>query len=98
MKKLYSLDFKTSRRFLYTLFFAAVCLSGFGQGTAPVNPPAGGFRIEGDLRANDPVAGIGDWIPGNAGSGGFVLNSGGTPLNLSTTYHIIDPYGGGDDV
>jgi hypothetical protein len=36
-------------------------------GTVNVNLPAGGFRIEGDLQANTPVAGIGDWVPVNPG-------------------------------
>ena len=31
-------------------------------GTAPVNPPTGGFGIDGNVQANVPTAGIGDWV------------------------------------
>jgi gliding motility-associated-like protein len=68
------------------------------QNTAPVNPPAGGFRIEGDLQANTPALGVGDWIPGPAGSGGYVMTSAGVVLNPTRTFHFIDAYGSGDDV
>ena len=68
-----------------------------GPGTAPVTVPTGGFRIEGDLQANtggtNPAAGFGDWLPGGAGAGGYVLNATtGLPLNSATTFHLTDPY------
>jgi gliding motility-associated-like protein len=68
------------------------------QNTAPVNPPTGGFRIDGDLQANTPTTGIGDWIPGPAGSGGFVMNSAGAVINPLTTFHFLDAYNGTDDI
>ena len=63
-------------------------------GTAPVNPPTGGFGIDGDLGANTPTSGIGDWVPGSAGSGGNVLTAAGAPINPGTTYDLIDLWGG----
>ncbi|HTL56131.1 MAG TPA: hypothetical protein VL361_10660, partial [Candidatus Limnocylindrales bacterium] len=59
-------------------------------GVAPVSVPSGGFAIEGDLQANTPSSGAGDWLPGPAGSGGSVLNASGLPLNSSTTFHFTD--------
>jgi hypothetical protein len=70
-----------------------------GQQVAPVYPPQGGFHIEGDLRANTPITNAGDWISGPSGSGGYVLNSAGVPLDTATTIHIVDPWNfSGDDV
>ena len=69
-------------------------------GTAPVTAPAGGFAIDGDLLANTPVAGAGDWVvsPDFSGSGGGVLATDGAPFNPGRTFHLIDPWGnsGGD--
>src|ERR1051325_11888918 len=42
-------------------------------GTALVTVPTGGFALDGDLQANTPVSGIGDWGAGSSGSGGFGL-------------------------
>jgi len=63
-------------------------------GVAPVLIPAGGFSIEGDLLANTPVSGAGDWMTATnyPGAGGGVLDASGTPLNPATTYHFIDAY------
>ena len=44
-------------------------------GIVSVNPPQGGFHIEGNLQANIPSANIGDWSPGAVGTGGFVLSA-----------------------
>jgi len=63
-----------------------------GPGTAPVDPPAGGFAIEGNLQANVPTAGIGDWVPGADESGGSVLTAGGAEIVPGTTYHLIDRF------
>jgi hypothetical protein len=62
-------------------------------GIAPVNPPAGGFGIDGDLLANTPTPGVGDWLAGPGGAGGAVLDGAGKPINPLTTMHIIDPFG-----
>jgi hypothetical protein len=59
-------------------------------GTALVTVFAGGFGLDGDLLANTPISGIGDWVPGPSGSGGYVLNSNGTPVNGATTFHLTD--------
>ena len=66
-------------------------------GVAPVVVPAGGFDIDGDLLANAPVSGIGDWLGGtNAGGGGAVLDAGGRPINPNTTFHFADPFDASD--
>jgi len=31
-------------------------------GVAPVEPPAGGFAVDGNLLANMPTANLGDWL------------------------------------
>ena len=46
---------------------ATTTFTDTGAGIAPVNPPTGGFGIEGDLYANTPTPGIGDWAPGTYG-------------------------------
>ncbi len=67
------------------------------QGTAPVIPPTGKFAIDGNLRANTPVIGVGDWLPAT-GAGGAVLDATGIPLNTLTTFHAIDLYNSGDNI
>src|SRR5207253_11454 len=75
------------------LILSSQSFAQVGPGTAPVNPPTGGFGIDGDLRANLPApAGIGDWLPFSPGSGGSVLDASGVPLNNITTFHLIDRY------
>ena len=44
-------------------------------GVAPVLSPPGGFAIDGDLLANTPDAGAGDWLSGPGGTGGAVLDA-----------------------
>src|SRR5262245_25840160 len=62
------------------------------SGTVPLSVPAGGFGIDGDLQANTPAVGVGDWVPGPAGSGGSVLDSAGNPISSINTFHLIDAY------
>jgi len=62
----------------------------------PVTAPPGGFHIDGDLKANTPNAGVGDWVQGTAGSGGFVFFNSGVPVNPLKTKLEIDPYDGND--
>jgi hypothetical protein len=66
-------------------------------GVAPVLVPSGGFAIDGDLQANTPAVGAGDWIPGVAGAGGAVLDTNGVPLNPATTFHFVDLYNSAGD-
>ncbi|HXJ76800.1 MAG TPA: hypothetical protein VNM37_28340, partial [Candidatus Dormibacteraeota bacterium] len=82
-----------SGRSAIVIFTDAAALPGL----APVNPPVGGFRIEGDLQANTPTVGQGDWVPGPAGSGGNVLTSNGVPVNPVLTFHLLDLYNSGTD-
>jgi len=71
-------------------------------GVAPVNGPAGGFSIDGDLIANQPQSGVGDWLqlPSVSGTGGAVLDLGGSPLNPNVTFHFLDSVGvsGADNI
>src|SRR5438552_12234245 len=68
-------------------------------GVAPVLQPTGGFSIDGDLIANTPAGGVGDWMTNSiSGTGGGVLNSAGLPLNPSVTFHFVDPYSSGSDL
>ena len=64
-------------------------------GVAPVASPTGGFGIDGDLIANQPASGAGDWLylPSVPGSGAAVLDSAGIPLNPDVTFHLLDPAG-----
>src|SRR5262249_32214879 len=72
---------------------------------APVSRPTGGFAIDGDLLSNTPTspspfaANQGDWYAGPGGSGGNVLNSDttGTPVDSTTTYHLVDLYNNAAD-
>ena len=63
------------------------------SGIAPVVSPPGGLAIDGNLMANDPLADVGDWLPGtNSGAGGSVLDASGQSLNSSSTFHFVDPF------
>jgi hypothetical protein len=59
-----------------------------------VSSPTGGFAIDGDLQADTPTFGVGDWLPGStlSGHGGSVLDSTGLPINTATTFHLIDAF------
>lgn len=82
----------------------------YGQ-FADVNPPSGGFAIDGGLRANTPIsptpftANQGDWYPGasGSGSGGSVFDNAGdilAPATAQTSGRVDteEPYGSNDDV
>ncbi|MEE2772793.1 MAG: HYR domain-containing protein, partial [Bacteroidota bacterium] len=86
------------------LFLSLLLFLGLGSvsaqtapGVAPVLNPTGGFGIDGDLKSNIPVSGIGDWVQGASGSGGFVLNNNGTPVDGTLTALIQDAYDGNDN-
>lgn len=77
---------------LPTMLAVATPLPG---GLAPITPPAGGFGIDGDLLANSPFAGVGDWTSNtntSPGSGLSVLSPTGTPLDTLRTFHFTDAY------
>ena len=83
-------------------FFQLIALTDVSNGqavspgTAPVLVPTGGFAIDGDLQANTPTAGIGDWLTGSAGSGGNVLDASGNAVNAGITFHLRDAYSTND--
>jgi hypothetical protein len=83
--------------FLIVALFLSVTSYGqisIGTGVAPVTVPSGGFNIDGTLKANGAP---GDWLDGT-GSGGFVLDGSGNPVNAGTTYHLLDAVGTTDNV
>ncbi|MHB1195708.1 MAG: immunoglobulin domain-containing protein, partial [Lutibacter sp.] len=85
MKKITLINLAT---FLVLLFSTTV---GYSQ-LAPITVPTGGFRIDGDLQSNTPTTGEGDWIQGPSGSGGYVFDNAGNPINISRTLRVIDRY------
>ncbi len=98
------MDYKlTSRTFLkfgkaciamLTLFLTFFFQTSLFAQTAPVNPPTGGFNINGQLRVNSAV---GDWFPGSGG-GGSVFHEDGTAFNSSTSGMKTDAFNSNDDV
>jgi hypothetical protein len=68
-----------------------------GPGIVNVTIPTGGFHIDGNLHANLPTAGIGDWVSRSGGGGGFVLDNNGVPIDPSSTSHIYDLYSSNSD-
>ena len=71
------------------------------SGLANIMNPAGGFNLEGDLYANTPTVGQGDWTydPGlYPGAGRGVLYTNGEPINPNVTYHLIDSFTTADNI
>ncbi|WP_170152876.1 gliding motility-associated C-terminal domain-containing protein [Ulvibacter antarcticus] len=66
------------------VFLLAIFGSSYAQ-TINTTTPAGGFEIDGNLGSNTPTNGVGDWVEGVAGTGGFVLTSTGDGVNVSTS-------------
>jgi len=62
------------------------------SGVSPSDPPIGGFAIDGDLLANSPNPGEGDWVANPGGTGGSVMDASGVPINPVATIHMVDPY------
>ena len=78
---------------IMTLFLTSIVL---GQ-TALVNPPTGGFNIDGTLKAETE---IGDWVEGT-GTGGYLLeNNAGTweAVNSDITKFVRDEYNAQSDL
>ncbi len=84
--------------FIACLFTTAF---SFAQNEKIINvvTPNGGFHLDGDVNANTPTAGVGDWFKGPAtGPGGFVLYDDGTPVDNNTTRFGSDPSGKSDNI
>ena len=84
-----------SARLFFIFAFTAVAAPPPG-GVAPIGTPEGGFAIDGNLLANTPTPGLGDWIlqtnfPGT-GSGVLSADTNGAALNPQTTFHVRDAY------
>ncbi|MDR5590457.1 hypothetical protein, partial [Christiangramia sp. SM2212] len=79
---------------LHFLFIPLFLLGSFvlnAQNVAvPVENPNGGFNIDGDLKANTPTPGIGDWFQGPSGTGGFVFDNNGNSVNPNTSKFVSD--------
>jgi len=97
---------KTAAPLLLASLLALGNLSAFAAtpppaGVAPVLAPAGGLAIDGNLITGTPVANVGDWIirtnVASPGTGGAVLGQNGAPLDVSRTFHLIDPYNANND-
>src|SRR5436190_13586063 len=83
---------------IFALFGVGVQAVPPPAGVAPLTSPAGGFAIDGNLMANLPTAGVGDWLMStNAGSGASVLDSAGNPLDPARTFHFRDVYNATSD-
>src|SRR6185436_2908483 len=69
-------------------------------GLAPVGIPVGGFAIDGNLIANQPDGGTGDWLklPSVPGIGEGVVALNGIPLNSNVTFHYLDAAFDNDNV
>jgi hypothetical protein len=88
------------RKINQSIFFLILLLSSqilFAQ-VAPVNPPTGGFAIDGGLKANTPVANTGDWFSGSGGTGGSVFDASANAINTATSGRRTDPYNSSDDI
>jgi hypothetical protein len=92
-------NFKLISRFslvaVATLAMTTVLAVPPPAGVAPVEPPPGGFEIDGNLLANSPTANISDWVANTnlaPGIGRGVLGANGVPLDAMRTFHFIDPY------
>ena len=78
-------------------FLIALMFTKSSAQIAPVNPPTGGFHIDGNLRANTPTVNIGDWLFGVGGTGGFVLNNNGTAVDPAHTGRRTDLFNSNSD-
>src|SRR5690606_8319064 len=52
---------------------------------------------EGNLISNNPTPNSGDWIQGDPGTGGYVLDASGEPIDISRTIRVTDPYDSNGD-
>ncbi|MFV5695701.1 T9SS type A sorting domain-containing protein [Flavobacterium sp. LB3P122] len=87
------------------VLFSSICFLFFSSQTygqfANVNPPTGGFAIDGGLRANTPISPIpfasnqGDWYPGTlaGATGGSVFDNLGAVIAQATTQTSGRSYG-----
>ncbi|MDA0864184.1 MAG: hypothetical protein O3B88_05925, partial [Bacteroidetes bacterium] len=82
--------------FFFLLFSGLVANNALEAQVINVENPSGGFEIDGNLEANSPTSGAGDWVMGSAGSGGFVIDQSGNPLT-SLTQLFKDEYGTNSD-
>ncbi len=94
--KIKGVDLFHSFKICLVVFFVIVSSKSFGQ-IAPVNPPLGGFHIDGGLKANTPTINVGDWIFGPGGTGDSVLRYNGTPFVAANSGLKRDLFNSGSD-
>ncbi|MFB9212416.1 beta strand repeat-containing protein, partial [Echinicola jeungdonensis] len=91
---------KRSNTFYSFLFsFFLIGLLGLQEGIAQnisVIAPNGGFEIDGNIEADSPTFGVGDWINGS-GPGGFVFHDNGNPFNGARSKLIKDSFDSSTD-
>ncbi|NND62739.1 MAG: hypothetical protein HKN48_06050, partial [Flavobacteriaceae bacterium] len=94
MKEKISTQFEQKTLFKLILigFFWAFCSLSLVAQVAPISDPTGGFGIDGVLESNNPTSGVGDWVEGNSGSGGFVLSNTGIAIDPNSTHLVRDLY------
>ncbi|MCX7861525.1 MAG: SprB repeat-containing protein, partial [Bacteroidales bacterium] len=84
------------KNFAILFLWLLIATKGINQ-VVPVVSPTGGFHIDGDLKANTPTSGVGDWLM-SPGTGGFVLTNAGIPLDTLKTILIKDPFNSNDQI
>ena len=84
------------RIFIFTILLLMVNLILKSQ-IVSTNYPNGGFEIDGNLKSNTPTMGVGDWL-NNPGTGGYIIDNNGNPLNPNYTLLIRDNYNGNDNI
>ncbi|WP_033411878.1 hypothetical protein [Segetibacter koreensis] len=101
-------NYITSRIKIFLTLFVILFISSFQlfAQVAPVNPPIGGFHIDGGLRANTPTLGVGDWVVGTpavtgagATGGSVFTDAGATQPGLNAKLiSPRDPYNSSSDI
>ncbi|PKP19907.1 MAG: hypothetical protein CVU05_10225, partial [Bacteroidetes bacterium HGW-Bacteroidetes-21] len=89
----YNVSFLPTLIVLFTIFTQVI----FAQ-VAPIIQPSGGFQIEGNLKADNPVIGVGDWLPNSNNLGSYVFNNNGTPVDALKSKVIKDDYDSNTDL
>ena len=87
--KINTWDFMKMTNHIFIFYILVFCAPLFAQQTVIVDNPAGGFNINGSLTSTA----IGDWVKGS-GSGGFVINNDGSPVNTTISARLTDGFKG----
>ena len=77
---------------VFICLFLAFAWGSINAQVVPVSNPVGGFEIDGDLESGNPTSTAGDWVEGSSGTGGFVLEDDGDPVEPISSKLVIDEY------